>query len=125
MKGNDGLLTTRTDKWSPALQIRTVLISIQALLSSPNPDDPLANDVAAIWKENQAQAIATGNRLASSGPISLRRTEQSSSIPQRRNGHKNTPKPILEYVKTSARRMTRHARRLAALQVMQHIISGH
>lgn len=30
------------DKWSPALQIRTVLLSIQALLSAPNPDDPLA-----------------------------------------------------------------------------------
>lgn len=30
------------DKWSPALQIRTVLLSVQALLSSPNPDDPLA-----------------------------------------------------------------------------------
>lgn len=26
------------DKWSPALQIRTVLLSIQALLSAPNPD---------------------------------------------------------------------------------------
>ena len=36
------------DKWSPALQIRTVLLSIQALLSAPNPDDPLANDVAGI-----------------------------------------------------------------------------
>ncbi|XP_006892141.1 PREDICTED: ubiquitin-conjugating enzyme E2 N-like [Elephantulus edwardii] len=29
------------DKWSPAPQIRTVLLSIQALLSAPNPDDPL------------------------------------------------------------------------------------
>lgn len=40
------------DKWSPALQIRTVLLSIQALLSAPNPDDPLANDVAELWKVN-------------------------------------------------------------------------
>jgi hypothetical protein len=30
------------NKWSPALQIRTVLLSIQALLGAPNPDDPLA-----------------------------------------------------------------------------------
>ncbi|KAK2187152.1 hypothetical protein NP493_173g01000 [Ridgeia piscesae] len=45
------------DKWSPALQIRTVLLSIQALLSAPNPDDPLANDVAEQWKVNEAQAI--------------------------------------------------------------------
>ncbi|KAI9596489.1 putative ubiquitin-conjugating enzyme E2 [Syncephalis fuscata] len=47
------------DKWSPALQIRTVLLSIQALLSAPNPDDPLANDVAQNWKENEQAAIAT------------------------------------------------------------------
>ena len=45
------------DKWSPALQVRTVLLSIQALLSAPNPDDPLANDVAELWKTNKAKAI--------------------------------------------------------------------
>ncbi|VVC29980.1 Ubiquitin-conjugating enzyme E2,Ubiquitin-conjugating enzyme/RWD-like,Ubiquitin-conjugating enzyme [Cinara cedri] len=45
------------DKWSPALQIRTVLLSIQALLSAPNPDDPLANDVAELWKVNEFEAI--------------------------------------------------------------------
>ena len=28
------------DNWSPALQIRTVLMSLQDLLSTPNPDDP-------------------------------------------------------------------------------------
>ena len=44
------------DKWSPALQIRTVLLSIQALLSSPNPDDPLAADVAKHYKEDEAGA---------------------------------------------------------------------
>jgi len=47
------------DKWSPALQIRTVLLSIQALLSAPNPDDPLANDVAEAWKTNERDAINT------------------------------------------------------------------
>ncbi|KAJ2716037.1 ubiquitin-conjugating enzyme E2 N [Coemansia spiralis] len=47
------------DKWSPALQIRTVLLSIQALLSAPNPDDPLANDVAEQWKTNEKLAIQT------------------------------------------------------------------
>ena len=48
------------DKWSPALQIRTVLLSIQALLSAPNPDDPLDNGVAEQWKTDEKQAIATG-----------------------------------------------------------------
>lgn len=50
------------DKWSPALQIRTVLLSIQALLSAPNPDDPLAEDVAKHWKENEQAAVATAKQ---------------------------------------------------------------
>lgn len=47
------------NNWSPALQIRTILLSIQALLSSPNPDDPLANEVADEWKNNHDKAIQT------------------------------------------------------------------
>lgn len=50
---------TGIGNWSPALQIRTILLSIQALLGAPNPDDPLANDVAQAWKEDQSKAIAT------------------------------------------------------------------
>jgi ubiquitin-conjugating enzyme E2 N len=47
------------NNWSPALQIRTILLSIQALLGAPNPDDPLAADVAKSWKEDEQAAIAT------------------------------------------------------------------
>uniref|UniRef100_A0A8C2YIB0 UBC core domain-containing protein n=1 Tax=Chinchilla lanigera TaxID=34839 RepID=A0A8C2YIB0_CHILA len=47
------------DKWSPALQIHTVMLLIQALLSAPNPDDPSANDVAEQWKTSEAQVIET------------------------------------------------------------------
>ena len=36
---------------------KTVLLSIQAFLSAPNPDDPLANDVAEMWKVNEVEAI--------------------------------------------------------------------
>ncbi|KAG8951386.1 Ubiquitin-conjugating enzyme 13 [Tulasnella sp. 424] len=50
------------DKWSPALQIRTVLLSIQALLSSPNPDDPLNTEVANHYKQNEAQAKEESRR---------------------------------------------------------------
>lgn len=49
------------DKWSPALQIRSVLLSIQALLSSPNPDDPLNNEAAEHWKTNEVDALKKGN----------------------------------------------------------------
>lgn len=45
--------------WSPALQIRTILLSIQALLGAPNPDDPLAPEVAKRWKDDEQAAIAT------------------------------------------------------------------
>lgn len=79
------------DKWSPALQIRTVLLryllllsryqilnvsslqsfpsyifflildgSIQALLSAPNPDDPLSETIAKHWKTNEVEAVETG-----------------------------------------------------------------
>ena len=44
---------------SLVLPIKTASLSIQALLSAPNPDDPLANDVAQLWKQNEAQAIRT------------------------------------------------------------------
>jgi ubiquitin-conjugating enzyme E2 N len=64
------------NNWSPALQIRTILLSIQALLGAPNPEDPLNEAVAKQWKvrtstflcscsssyfdqENQPEAINT------------------------------------------------------------------
>lgn len=58
------------DKWSPALQIRTVLLSIQALLSAPNPDDPLSENIAKHWKANEVEAVETAKewtRLYASG----------------------------------------------------------
>ncbi|XP_023581115.1 ubiquitin-conjugating enzyme E2 N-like [Trichechus manatus latirostris] len=47
------------DNWSPTLKIQSVLLSIQALLSVPSPDDPLAYDVAEQWMTNDAQSIET------------------------------------------------------------------
>ena len=67
------------NKWSPALQIKAVswdclnldfcpdflltrwllqvLLSIQALMSAPNCDDPLDEAIADHWKNNEAEAI--------------------------------------------------------------------
>jgi len=47
------------DKWSPALQIDKVCLSIQLLLQNPNPDDPLDPTIAKHWKNNLAAAEAT------------------------------------------------------------------
>jgi hypothetical protein len=40
-----------------------VVFSIQALLSAPNPDDPLADNVAKHWKANETEAVETGNGI--------------------------------------------------------------
>lgn len=43
------------DKWSPALTLSKVLISISSLLSDPNPDDPLEPDIANEYKKSKEQ----------------------------------------------------------------------
>lgn len=43
-------------RWSPALQIQSLLLSIQVLLSSPNLDDPLNEKVANHWREDPEDA---------------------------------------------------------------------
>lgn len=50
------------DKWSPALTLSKVLISISSLLSEPNPDDPLEPDIANEYKDS----IEKFNQTASS-----------------------------------------------------------
>lgn len=37
------------DQWSPAMTLSKVLLSISSLLADPNPNDPLAPDVAKIY----------------------------------------------------------------------------
>lgn len=40
------------DNWAAAMTLRTVLLSLQALLASPEPDDPQDAVVASQYKEN-------------------------------------------------------------------------
>ena len=47
------------DKWSPALQIRAVLLSIQSLIAAPNLDDPLDEQIAEHWKKDLNDALKT------------------------------------------------------------------
>lgn len=47
------------DKWSPALTISKVLLSISSLLTDPNPDDPLVSEIAKIYKTDLAKYEAT------------------------------------------------------------------
>ena len=41
------------DKWTPALTIKSVLLSICSLLNSPNPGDPLVPQIAEIYNLNK------------------------------------------------------------------------
>ena len=43
------------DNWSPALTISKVLLSIMALLTSANPDDPLVGSIADEFRHNRAE----------------------------------------------------------------------
>ena len=49
------------DKWSPACTIRTIGFSLLVLLSEPNIDDPLDNNIANVFKNDNESAhkIAT------------------------------------------------------------------
>ncbi|KAL3128378.1 UBA and UBC domain-containing protein [Cryptosporidium hominis] len=47
------------DAWSPALTLRTVMLSIQALLSSPEPNDPQDALVASLYKSDYQEYIET------------------------------------------------------------------
>ena len=47
------------DKWTPALTVSRVCLSIQLLMQDPNPDDPLDNKVAEQWKTDIKTAHAT------------------------------------------------------------------
>jgi ubiquitin-protein ligase len=43
------------DQWSPALTMKTALISLQALLCTPQPDDPQDAEVANMYLSNIEQ----------------------------------------------------------------------
>jgi ubiquitin-conjugating enzyme E2 D/E len=41
------------NQWSAALKLTSVILSIAALLTQPNPDDPLEFEIANIYKSNK------------------------------------------------------------------------
>ena len=45
------------ESWSPIMKIEQVLISLQQLLSDPNPDDPLNNAAAEMYKSNKNEFL--------------------------------------------------------------------
>ena len=64
------------NEWTPALTIRTALISLQALLCAPEPDDPqdavVANQFKSDIKRFNAQAKAWVQEYALNNPEELK-----------------------------------------------------
>eukprot|EP00359_Climacostomum_virens_P010760 CAMPEP_0204914798 /NCGR_PEP_ID=MMETSP1397-20131031/12692_1 /ASSEMBLY_ACC=CAM_ASM_000891 /TAXON_ID=49980 /ORGANISM="Climacostomum Climacostomum virens, Strain Stock W-24" /LENGTH=112 /DNA_ID=CAMNT_0052086535 /DNA_START=127 /DNA_END=465 /DNA_ORIENTATION=+ len=56
INANGGIcLDILKDQWSPALTISKVLLSICALLTDANPDDPLVPEIAQIFKTDRTR----------------------------------------------------------------------
>lgn len=61
--------------------------SIQALLSAPNPDDPLADNIAKEWKEDEARAMRTGRAATCCcAPMCIISLQQACVLLQLRSG---------------------------------------
>jgi ubiquitin-conjugating enzyme E2 D/E len=48
-----------SSKWSPALTIQNVLLSVVSMLSDPNPDDPLSTEAARLYKNDRSKFNST------------------------------------------------------------------
>jgi len=46
------------DKWSPALTVSKLLLSLSSLMHEPNPDDPLVPELAHLYKTNRPAYLA-------------------------------------------------------------------
>lgn len=49
--------------YNPAITLESMLLSIQLLLASPNPDDPLNSEAAQLYKTNHEQFIIKTREL--------------------------------------------------------------
>lgn len=77
------------DQWAAAMTIRTVLLSLQALLASPEPDDPQDGVVARQFKENHALFVQTAQHwtqvYAMPASVSSSSFETTKKIKRSRN----------------------------------------
>ncbi|XP_071951415.1 ubiquitin-conjugating enzyme E2 K-like [Antedon mediterranea] len=72
------------DQWAAAMTLRTVLLSIQALLATPEPDDPQDAVVAKQYKENQTEFRKTARHwtAAYAGARNIDHPELDTKITQ-------------------------------------------
>lgn len=66
------------NQWSPALKITKVLLSIIALLTEPNPEDPLVVDIANLYKKDRTKYDAVARSWTDKH--AMQNTEKSSMV---------------------------------------------
>lgn len=75
--------------WKPALNISTVLTSIQLLMAEPNPDDPLVAEISEEFKFNRPQFLQKAKewtqKYATGYKISAAASVKGSLVGQRGN----------------------------------------
>jgi ubiquitin-protein ligase len=63
--GSIGLDVLKDGQWTPGITTAKVLGSIVALLSTPNPDDPLVPEIAKIYKNDLGAYVNTAREWTS------------------------------------------------------------
>ncbi|KAI0192462.1 ubiquitin-conjugating enzyme [Astrocystis sublimbata] len=53
--GNVCLGMLKPETWKPAGRIKAVLVAVRQLLVEPNPDDPLENGIAELFRSNRPE----------------------------------------------------------------------
>merc|ERR1711879_1105349 len=67
------------DEWSPALTIRTALLSLQALLSTPEPEDPQDAEVATQYRNDRKSFVKTAKDWTKKYAVSKPNKEEMDS----------------------------------------------
>lgn len=76
--------------YNPAITLESILLSIQLLLATPNPDDPLRDDVSDIYRYNRE--LFNENAKKFSGLSELNEPEEGNSSKKLKTDTEEIPK---------------------------------
>lgn len=85
--------------WKPALNIGTILTSVQQLMAEPNPNDALMSDIAAqfTYRRSDFEAQASAETLKHATDVSLRTMPPTEDVNVSR--HSDDPEPQVQLTK--------------------------
>lgn len=96
------------DNWAAAMTLRTVLLSLQALLASPEPDDPQDAVVASQYKENFEMFCRTAKHWTNSYAKGKKILSTRSTVIISRLYFRSTQVPRLRHENPAPQRYGHH-----------------